>query len=50
MKSLITGGAGFIGSRMVDAAAEKHEVVVLGKLESQVHAKGMPNHLTERGD
>ena len=30
MKILITGGAGFVGSHVVDALADKHEVVVLG--------------------
>lgn len=35
---LVTGGAGFIGSRLVTRLAEKgHEVVVLDNLHSQVH-------------
>ena len=38
MKILITGGACFIGSHVVDALADKHEVVVLDSLEPQVHA------------
>jgi len=37
-EKLVTGGAGFIGSHLVDALAEKHEIVVLDSLEPQVHA------------
>jgi len=47
MKILITGGAGFIGSHIVDAVAEKHEVVVLDNLEPQVHTRGRPDYLNE---
>jgi dTDP-L-rhamnose 4-epimerase len=47
MKILITGGAGFIGSHIVDAVAEKHEVVVLDNLEPQVHTSGGPEYLNE---
>jgi len=44
MKILVTGGAGFIGSHIVDALAEKHEVNVLDNIEPQVHTK-KPNYL-----
>ncbi len=44
MKILVTGGAGFVGSHLVDELVGKHEVTIYDNLESQVH-KNFPEYL-----
>ena len=49
MKILVTGGAGFIGSHLVDMLVkEKHEVVVIDNLEQQVHLGKKPDYLNPK--
>lgn len=49
MKILITGGAGFIGSHLVDRLIERgDEVVVIDNLEPQVHQNKRPDYLNPR--
>jgi dTDP-L-rhamnose 4-epimerase len=44
MKILVTGGAGFVGSHLVDELTKKHEVTIYDNLEPQVH-KNFPEYL-----
>ncbi len=46
MKILVTGGAGFIGSHLVDMLVkERHEVSVIDSLDPQVHLGKKPDYL-----
>lgn len=51
MNILVTGGAGFIGSHLVDALIERgHRVRVLDALVSQVHEAEEPLHLNSQAE
>jgi dTDP-L-rhamnose 4-epimerase len=52
MKILITGGAGFIGSHLVDRlVAAKHEVRILDNMDEQVHSTALwPTYANYKAD
>ncbi len=51
MKILVTGGAGFIGSHLVDKLIlDGHDVIVLDNLVPQVHLGKKPEHLNPKAE
>jgi len=50
-KILVTGGAGFIGSFLVDKLIEKnYKVKILDNLEEQVHQGKKPSYLNKKAE
>lgn len=50
-KTLVTGGAGFIGSHTVDRLIDLgYEVKILDNLQKPVHMKGKPNYINPKAE
>ncbi|MEM3370392.1 MAG: GDP-mannose 4,6-dehydratase [Candidatus Woesearchaeota archaeon] len=51
MNVLVTGGAGFIGSFVVDKLVERgYDVRILDNLDPQVHPSGVPDYLNQNAE